>query len=152
MSSASKVAIVTGASRGIGAGITSAFRAAGYAVVAMARSIQPSDDPELATIEGDIAEAATAERVVGLALERFGRIDSLVNNGSPRLAGRRHRQRLRRRQPGPGVRRAHQNAPFRAPGLATAHPLRCRLLRSALIAQAAQTAGDSLRLAAHQPN
>jgi NAD(P)-dependent dehydrogenase (short-subunit alcohol dehydrogenase family) len=80
MSSASKVAIVTGASRGIGAGITSAFRAAGYAVVAMARSIQPSDDPELATIEGDIAEAATAERVVGLALERFGRIDSLVNN------------------------------------------------------------------------
>jgi NAD(P)-dependent dehydrogenase (short-subunit alcohol dehydrogenase family) len=80
MSSASKVAIVTGASRGIGAGVTSAFRAAGYAVVATARSIQPSDDPELATIEGDIAEPATAERVVRLALERFGRIDSLINN------------------------------------------------------------------------
>jgi NAD(P)-dependent dehydrogenase (short-subunit alcohol dehydrogenase family) len=80
MSSASKVAIVTGASRGIGAGVTSAFRAAGYAVVATARSIQPSDDPEIATLEGDIAEAATAERLVGLALERFGRIDSLVNN------------------------------------------------------------------------
>jgi NAD(P)-dependent dehydrogenase (short-subunit alcohol dehydrogenase family) len=80
MSSAPKVAIVTGASRGIGAGVTSAFRAAGYAVVATARSIQPSDDPELATIEGDLAESATAERVVALALERFGRIDSLVNN------------------------------------------------------------------------
>jgi NAD(P)-dependent dehydrogenase (short-subunit alcohol dehydrogenase family) len=80
MSSASKVAIVTGASRGIGAGVTSALCAAGYAVVATARSIAPSDDPELATIEGDIAEPATAERVVRLALERFGRIDSLVNN------------------------------------------------------------------------
>jgi NAD(P)-dependent dehydrogenase (short-subunit alcohol dehydrogenase family) len=80
MSSASKVAIVTGASRGIGAGVTSAFRAAGYAVVATARSIRPSDDPELATVEGDIAEPATAERVVRLALERFGRIDSLINN------------------------------------------------------------------------
>jgi NAD(P)-dependent dehydrogenase (short-subunit alcohol dehydrogenase family) len=80
MSSASKVAIVTGASRGIGAGLTSAFRAAGYAVVATARSIPPSDDPELAAIEGDITDAATAERVVRLALERFGRVDSLVNN------------------------------------------------------------------------
>jgi NAD(P)-dependent dehydrogenase (short-subunit alcohol dehydrogenase family) len=80
MSSASKVAIVTGASRGIGAGVTSALRAAGYAVVATARSIAPSDDPELATVEGDIAEPATAERVVRLALERFGRIDSLINN------------------------------------------------------------------------
>ncbi|HTP23714.1 MAG TPA: SDR family oxidoreductase [Solirubrobacteraceae bacterium] len=80
MSSVSKVAIVTGASKGIGAGLTSAFRAAGYAVVATARSIAPSDDPQLATIEGDIAEAATAERVVRLALDRFGRIDSVINN------------------------------------------------------------------------
>lgn len=80
MSSASKVAIVTGASRGIGAGLTSAFRENGYAVVATAESIPPSDDPELATIEGDIAEADTAERVVRTALERFGRIDTLVNN------------------------------------------------------------------------
>jgi NAD(P)-dependent dehydrogenase (short-subunit alcohol dehydrogenase family) len=80
MSAPAKVAIVTGASQGIGAGLTSAFRAAGYAVVATARSIPPSDDPQLATIEGDITEAATAERVVALALERFGRIDSLINN------------------------------------------------------------------------
>jgi len=80
VSSVSKVAIVTGASKGIGAGLTSAFRAAGYAVVATARSIAPSDDPQLATIEGDIAEAATAERVVRLALDRFGRIDSVINN------------------------------------------------------------------------
>jgi hypothetical protein len=63
----------------IGAGVTSAFRQAGYAVVATARTIRGSGDPELATIQGDIAEAATAEHVVRLALERFGRIDTLVN-------------------------------------------------------------------------
>ena len=73
------VAIVTGASGGIGAGTVDAFRAAGYAVVGTARSMPASDDPELLTVEGDIAQATTAQRVVDLALERFGRIDSLVN-------------------------------------------------------------------------
>ena len=73
------VAIVTGASGGIGAGTVDAFRAAGYAVVGTARSMPASDDPELLTVEGDIAQATTAPRVVDLTLERFGRIDSLVN-------------------------------------------------------------------------
>jgi NAD(P)-dependent dehydrogenase (short-subunit alcohol dehydrogenase family) len=73
------VAIVTGASGGIGAGTVDAFRAAGYAVVGTARSMPSSDDPELLTVDGDIAQATTAQRVVDLALERFGRIDSLVN-------------------------------------------------------------------------
>jgi NAD(P)-dependent dehydrogenase (short-subunit alcohol dehydrogenase family) len=75
-----RVAIVTGASRGIGAGLTSAFRSAGYAVVGTARSIPHSDEPDFLTVEGDIAEAETAQGVVERALERFGRIDSLVNN------------------------------------------------------------------------
>ncbi|MGD0198991.1 MAG: SDR family oxidoreductase [Solirubrobacteraceae bacterium] len=75
-----KVAIITGASRGIGAGLVTAFRTAGYAVVATARSVEPSDDPAIATIAGDISEAETAQRVIACALERFGRIDSLVNN------------------------------------------------------------------------
>ncbi len=75
-----KVALITGASQGIGAGLTQAFRRTGYAVVATSRSMPPSDQQDLLTIDGDITEAATAERVVGEALDRFGRIDSLVNN------------------------------------------------------------------------
>lgn len=75
-----KVAVVTGASRGIGAGLTDAFRQAGYAVVATARSMPARDEPDLLTVSGDIAEADTAQRVVEGALARFGRIDSLVNN------------------------------------------------------------------------
>jgi NAD(P)-dependent dehydrogenase (short-subunit alcohol dehydrogenase family) len=75
-----KVAIVTGASQGIGAGLAAGFREAGYAVVATSRSIGASEDPHLLTVPGDIAEAETARRVVEQALERFGRIDSLINN------------------------------------------------------------------------
>ena len=74
------VAIITGASQGIGAGLVTAFRREGYAVVATSRSISPSDEAGLVTVHGDIAEAATAERVVERALDRFGRIDSLINN------------------------------------------------------------------------
>jgi NAD(P)-dependent dehydrogenase (short-subunit alcohol dehydrogenase family) len=75
-----KVAIITGASRGIGAGLVEAFRRAGYAVVGSARSIRPSDESDLLTVDGDIADGRTAERVIGQALGRFGRIDTLVNN------------------------------------------------------------------------
>jgi NAD(P)-dependent dehydrogenase (short-subunit alcohol dehydrogenase family) len=75
-----KAAIVTGASRGIGAGLTSAYRGAGYAVVGTALSIPRSDEPDFLTVAGDIAEAETAQRVVEQALERFGRVDTLINN------------------------------------------------------------------------
>jgi NAD(P)-dependent dehydrogenase (short-subunit alcohol dehydrogenase family) len=75
-----RVAIITGASQGIGAGLVAAFRRAGYAVVGTSRSIPPSDDADFITVRGDIAEPETAERVVEQALERFGRIDSLINN------------------------------------------------------------------------
>jgi NAD(P)-dependent dehydrogenase (short-subunit alcohol dehydrogenase family) len=75
-----KVAIVTGASQGIGAGLADAFRQAGYAVVATARSMPASDEPDLLTVSGDITEAQTAQRVVESALDRFGHIDSLINN------------------------------------------------------------------------
>jgi NAD(P)-dependent dehydrogenase (short-subunit alcohol dehydrogenase family) len=75
-----RVAIITGASQGIGAGLTKAYRGLGYAVIATARSIGPSEDSGVVTIEGDIADPETAQRVVGEAVERFGRIDTLINN------------------------------------------------------------------------
>jgi NAD(P)-dependent dehydrogenase (short-subunit alcohol dehydrogenase family) len=75
-----KVAIITGASRGIGAGLVAGFRDSGYAVVGTSRSICPSDASDYLSVQGDIADAGTAERVVERALDRFGRIDSLINN------------------------------------------------------------------------
>jgi NAD(P)-dependent dehydrogenase (short-subunit alcohol dehydrogenase family) len=75
-----KVAIVTGASRGIGAGIAKAFVRAGYAVVATSRSIRPSGEPDVLVVPGDIAEAETAQQVVEQAFDRFGRIDTLIND------------------------------------------------------------------------
>jgi NAD(P)-dependent dehydrogenase (short-subunit alcohol dehydrogenase family) len=80
MSDSRAVAIVTGASQGIGAGLVAGLRRAGYSVVGTARSIDASGDPDYLTVAGDIAEAETAQRVVDGALDRFGRIDSLVNN------------------------------------------------------------------------
>jgi NAD(P)-dependent dehydrogenase (short-subunit alcohol dehydrogenase family) len=75
-----KVAVITGAERGIGAGLVGAFRDAGYAVVGTSRSIPASDESDFLAVQGDITEAETARRVVDQALGRFGRIDSLINN------------------------------------------------------------------------
>ena len=75
-----KVAIVTGASQGIGAGIVKGYRDAGYSVVANSRSIQKSGDPGVIAVPGDIGERAIAKAVVETAIEHFGRIDTLVNN------------------------------------------------------------------------
>ena len=75
-----KVAVITGGSQGIGAGLVAAYRRQGWGVVANALTIKPAEDPEILTVGGDIAEPETAERIVGGALERFGRIDTLVNN------------------------------------------------------------------------
>jgi NAD(P)-dependent dehydrogenase (short-subunit alcohol dehydrogenase family) len=75
-----KVAVITGASQGIGAGVVAGYRGLGWAVVASSRAIRPSDDPELLTVAGDISKPGTAERIVDSALARFGRIDTLVNN------------------------------------------------------------------------
>jgi NAD(P)-dependent dehydrogenase (short-subunit alcohol dehydrogenase family) len=75
-----KIAIVTGASQGIGAGVADGFRRAGYAVVGTSRSINPSSASDFLTVRGDIAEAETARTIVEQAVERFGRIDSLIND------------------------------------------------------------------------
>ena len=75
-----KVAIITGASRGIGAGLVAGYRGRDWAVVASARTIRSSQDPDLLTVAADITEPATAGRIVDAALDRFGRLDTLVNN------------------------------------------------------------------------
>ncbi|WP_144120022.1 SDR family NAD(P)-dependent oxidoreductase [Catellatospora sichuanensis] len=75
-----KVAVITGASQGIGAGLVEGYRKLGYGVVATSRTIPASADPNIVTVQGDIAHADTAERVTQAALDRFGRIDTLVNN------------------------------------------------------------------------
>ncbi|MGI4951817.1 MAG: SDR family NAD(P)-dependent oxidoreductase [Janthinobacterium lividum] len=80
MSDVRKVAIVTGASQGLGEGIVNGFRARGYGVVATSRSIRPSTEPDFVTVAGDIGDPQTGRRLVAAALERFGRIDTLVNN------------------------------------------------------------------------
>lgn len=80
MENEQKVAIVTGASQGIGAGIVAAYRARGYRVVATSRSVRDMDDPALLSVAGDIGDPATGPRVVEAALARFGRVDTLVNN------------------------------------------------------------------------
>ena len=80
MSNAQKVAVITGASQGIGAALVNAYLDRGYKVVATSRSIQPSTNPDVLTIAGDIGDPETGPRVIAAALERFGRIDTLVNN------------------------------------------------------------------------
>jgi NAD(P)-dependent dehydrogenase (short-subunit alcohol dehydrogenase family) len=75
-----RVVIITGGSQGIGAGLVAGYLGRGWAVVANARTIKPSADPNVLTVEGDIAKPETAGRIVEAALERFGRIDTVVNN------------------------------------------------------------------------
>jgi NAD(P)-dependent dehydrogenase (short-subunit alcohol dehydrogenase family) len=80
MSNSQRVAIITGASQGIGAGLVTAYRKLGYAVVANSRTIEESDDPMVLTVPGDIARPGVGQRIVDAALARFGRVDTVVNN------------------------------------------------------------------------
>jgi NAD(P)-dependent dehydrogenase (short-subunit alcohol dehydrogenase family) len=88
MGTEQKVAVITGASQGIGAGLVKAFRDRNYRVVANSRSIKPASDEDILTVAGDIADPATAKRVIAEGLERFGRIDTLVNNAGIFIAKR----------------------------------------------------------------
>jgi NAD(P)-dependent dehydrogenase (short-subunit alcohol dehydrogenase family) len=80
MSTEQKVAVITGASQGIGAALVKAYRDRNYRVVAISRSIKPSDDDAILAVSGDIADRKTAERALVEGVTRFGRIDTLVNN------------------------------------------------------------------------
>jgi NAD(P)-dependent dehydrogenase (short-subunit alcohol dehydrogenase family) len=78
-----KVAIITGASQGIGAGLVQGFRAKGYRVVANSRSISPDfakGDAGIVTVPGDVGDPRTADRILQAAMVHFGRVDTLINN------------------------------------------------------------------------
>lgn len=81
---ARKTAVITGASQGIGAGLTNGFLERGYNVVATSRRVSQSSEinlsERLARIDGDVADPDMAKAVVETALQRFGSIDALVNN------------------------------------------------------------------------
>ena len=80
MNANQKVAIITGASQGIGAGLVTAYRRLGYAVVANSRNIVDGDDPMVLAVPGDIGQPGVGAAVVDAAIARFGRVDTLVNN------------------------------------------------------------------------
>ena len=84
MANPQKTAIVTGASRGIGAGVVEAFLQRDYSVVANSLDITKANpfaaSANLALVDGDIGDSNTAARIADTALSRFGRIDVLVNN------------------------------------------------------------------------
>jgi NAD(P)-dependent dehydrogenase (short-subunit alcohol dehydrogenase family) len=86
MSTERKVAVVTGASQGIGAGLVRGFLDRGYRVVANSRSIRPDGSADVLAVPGDIADPAVAERVISEAVLKFGRVDTLVNNAGMFIA------------------------------------------------------------------
>jgi NAD(P)-dependent dehydrogenase (short-subunit alcohol dehydrogenase family) len=80
MNAQQKVAVITGASQGIGAGLVRGFLDRGYRVLANSRSIEPAATADVLAVAGDIADPLVAEKVIAGAVERFGRVDTLVNN------------------------------------------------------------------------
>jgi NAD(P)-dependent dehydrogenase (short-subunit alcohol dehydrogenase family) len=84
MSPEPKTIIVTGASQGIGAAVATLFLERGYNVLGNSRNISSKNgltrSDQLALVDGDIGQEATARRIVETAVQRFGSIDGLVNN------------------------------------------------------------------------
>src|SRR5215467_1971425 len=84
MTTKQKTVVVTGASQGIGAAIADLFLERGYNVVANSRNISRKTElqrsEKLALVDGDIALAATAEKILATAMKQFGSLDALVNN------------------------------------------------------------------------
>ncbi len=80
MATERKVVVVTGASQGLGEAFVKAYRERGWRAVGNSRSIAPSSDPDYVTVAGDVGEPEIARKVVWNALERFGRVDTLINN------------------------------------------------------------------------
>jgi NAD(P)-dependent dehydrogenase (short-subunit alcohol dehydrogenase family) len=75
-----KVVVITGASHGIGAGLVAAYLSAGFRVVANALTIDPSTDPDVLNVAGDISDPTTSDRIMSEGIDAFGRLDTLINN------------------------------------------------------------------------
>ena len=88
MESEPKVAVITGASQGIGKAVAQAYLDRGYRIVVTARSVRASTRPDLLAVPGDIGDPETGPRVIAEALARFGRVDTLVNNAGIFVARR----------------------------------------------------------------
>jgi NAD(P)-dependent dehydrogenase (short-subunit alcohol dehydrogenase family) len=86
MSAEHKVAVITGASQGIGAGLVRGFLDRGYRVVANSRSVKPDASADVLAVPGDIADPAVAGRVVSEAVAVYGRVDTVVNNAGMFIA------------------------------------------------------------------
>jgi len=86
-----KTAIITGASRGIGAGLVEAFLKRGYNVVANSRHITQANpfaaSPNLALVDGDIGDRSTAANIVDTGVSKFGGVDVLINNAGVSFRG-----------------------------------------------------------------
>ncbi|WKG02628.1 SDR family NAD(P)-dependent oxidoreductase [Mycolicibacterium sp. HK-90] len=80
MSTTPHVAVITGASQGIGEALVAGYRKLGYAVVANSRNIGESDDPMVLAVPGDIGRPGLGKQLIDAAVERFGRVDTIVNN------------------------------------------------------------------------
>lgn len=87
---ADRTIVITGASQGIGAGLVSRFLDRGYNVVATSRKISASTElpqsERLLRVDGDVADPATAAKVVDAAVATFGSVDALVNNAGIYIA------------------------------------------------------------------
>jgi NAD(P)-dependent dehydrogenase (short-subunit alcohol dehydrogenase family) len=81
-----RVAVITGASHGIGEALVAAYRAAGFRVVACALSIERSTDPNVVNVAGDISNPKTADLIMSEGVDGFGRLDTLVNNAGAYIA------------------------------------------------------------------
>jgi NAD(P)-dependent dehydrogenase (short-subunit alcohol dehydrogenase family) len=88
MSSDRKVVVVTGASQGLGEAFVKAYRQRGWRAVGNARNIAPSTDSDYITVPGDVGDPAIARKVVQTALDKFGRVDTLINNAGIWRPGR----------------------------------------------------------------
>ena len=86
MNSVERVAVVTGASRRIGAAITQQLLAKGYGVVTSSRKITNTSRPNLVEVTGDISQPETGALIIQKAKEHFGRVDTLINNAGAFLA------------------------------------------------------------------
>jgi NAD(P)-dependent dehydrogenase (short-subunit alcohol dehydrogenase family) len=80
MSTQPKVVVITGASQGIGASLVQAYLDRDYRVVANSRSIEPSASDKVLSVAGDIADPTIAASVIKSAVDKFGRVDTLINN------------------------------------------------------------------------